>query len=64
MPAKGLRSFSSITISEAADETKGIIEREGGECTAFEADVSDSQAVEEMAEGVHRDLWQDRHPSQ
>jgi len=46
---EGAKVFLVDYNSDAAGETKGIIEQEGGECTAFEADVTDSQAVEEMA---------------
>ncbi len=33
---------------EAANETRSVIQQEGGESTAFKADVTDAQAVEEM----------------
>ena len=46
---EGAKVFLVDYNLEAANETKGIIEQEGGDCTAFEADVTDSQAVEEMA---------------
>ena len=34
---------------DAANVTRAVIEQEGGECSVFEADVTDSQAVEQMA---------------
>ena len=34
---------------EAAKETQAIIDQEGGDCKAFEADVSRAEAVQEMA---------------
>ena len=47
---EGAKVFLVDYNPDAASETKGIIEQEGGECTAFEADVTDSEAVERMAE--------------
>lgn len=46
---EGAKVFLVDYNPEAASETKAIIEQEGGNCTAFEADVTDSQAVDAMA---------------
>ena len=50
MPVKGRRFFLVDYNPEAANETRAVIEQEGGECIAFQADVTDSEAVEQMAE--------------
>jgi NAD(P)-dependent dehydrogenase (short-subunit alcohol dehydrogenase family) len=45
---EGARVFAVDINSEAAEETRDIIVREGGECTAHTADVSRSEDVEAM----------------
>ena len=47
---EGAKVFAVDYNLEAARETQAIIEREGGECTAYQADVSHSQAMQDMAE--------------
>ena len=46
---EGARVFAVDYRLEAAQETQGIIESEGGQCVAFQADVSKSKDVERMA---------------
>ena len=46
---EGAQVFLVDNNPEAANETKAVIDEEGGVCAAYEADVSSSQAVAEMA---------------
>lgn len=46
---EGARVFAVDHRIEAAQETQAIIESEGGQCLAFQADVSRSESVERMA---------------
>jgi len=46
---EGARVFAADYRLEAAQETQAIIESEGGQCVAFQADVSRSESVERMA---------------
>jgi NAD(P)-dependent dehydrogenase (short-subunit alcohol dehydrogenase family) len=45
---EGAKVFTVDINLGAAEETKGIIDSEGGECTAYKADVSNSQEVKAM----------------
>ena len=45
---EGAKVFAIDINLAAAEETKGIIEQEGGNCTAHQADVSNSEAVQAM----------------
>ena len=47
---EGAKILSVDMNLTAAEETKGIIEKEGGHCTAFQADVSKSDQVKTMVE--------------
>ncbi len=47
---EGAKVFAVDYNLEAAKETKAIIDQEGGECTAYRADVSHSQAVLDMVD--------------
>ena len=45
---EGASVFLADYNLDAAKETKAIIDQEGGDCTAFEADVSNAEVVQEM----------------
>lgn len=47
---EGAKVFAVDCNLAAAKETESIIEHEGGECTAYKADVSNSQEVKAMVE--------------
>lgn len=47
---EGARVFAVDYRLDAAQETQGIIESEGGQCVAFQADVSRSAEVQRMAQ--------------
>ncbi|HCQ01102.1 MAG TPA: hypothetical protein DIT99_10580, partial [Candidatus Latescibacteria bacterium] len=42
---EGAKVFAVDIVLEAAEETRSIIDQEGGACTAYQADVSDADAV-------------------
>jgi NAD(P)-dependent dehydrogenase (short-subunit alcohol dehydrogenase family) len=48
---EGAKVFAVDINLAAAEETKGIIDQEGGECTVYRADVSKSDEVKAMVEG-------------
>ena len=45
---EGAQVFAVDISPEAAAETKGIIDGEGGDCVVYGADVTDSHAVEAL----------------
>lgn len=45
---EGAKIFAVDIKLDAAEETQGIIEKEGGECKAYRADVSESDEVQAM----------------
>jgi NAD(P)-dependent dehydrogenase (short-subunit alcohol dehydrogenase family) len=47
---EGAKVFAVDVNPEAAEETKAIIDKEGGECTVHQADVSKSEDVRKMVE--------------
>src|SRR6185295_1272067 len=47
---EGAKVFAVDIRSDAAEETKSIIEREGGECVSHSADVSKAQEVRTLVE--------------
>jgi NAD(P)-dependent dehydrogenase (short-subunit alcohol dehydrogenase family) len=47
---EGARFFAVDVNLAAAEETKGIIDKEGGQCTVYKADVSKSDEVKVMVE--------------
>jgi len=47
---EGARVFATDINLAAAEETKGIIDKEGGECTVHKADVSKSDEVKAMVD--------------
>ena len=47
---EGARVFAVDVNLGAAQETLAIVEREGGECTAYQTDVSRSEEIEGMVE--------------
>lgn len=48
---EGARVFAVDINMNAAEETKSIIEKEGGQCTACQADVTKSDAVKALVDG-------------
>ncbi len=48
---EGAKIFAADINQEAADETRRLVEAEGGSCVAFAADVTDAAAVTRMVEG-------------
>ena len=60
---EGAKVFLVDYNLEAANETKGIIEQEGGDCTPLRPTCPIPRLLR-RCRGVHRELWQDRHPSQ
>lgn len=42
---EGAKVFAADIVLDAAEETRSIIDQEGGACTAYQADVSDADAV-------------------
>ncbi|NQV81662.1 MAG: SDR family oxidoreductase, partial [Alphaproteobacteria bacterium] len=48
---EGAKIFATDINQEAADETRRLVEAEGGSCVAFAADVTDAAAVTRMVEG-------------
>jgi NAD(P)-dependent dehydrogenase (short-subunit alcohol dehydrogenase family) len=47
---EGASIFAVDINSQAAEETRALIEKEGGQCQVYEADVSDSAQVQKMVE--------------
>jgi len=47
---EGAKVFAVDIHLDAARETKGIIDKEGGECTTFQVDVSNSEQIRAMVE--------------
>lgn len=47
---EGAKVFATDINLGAVEETKGIIDKEGGECTCYKADVSDLKEVEAMVD--------------
>ena len=47
---EGARVFAVDNRIEAAEETRALIADEGGDCTVFEADVSDGAQIERMTQ--------------
>ena len=51
---EGARVLAADLDIAAAEETKAIIDKAGGNCTVAQADVTDSGQVDEMVQAVGR----------
>ena len=61
---EGAKIFALDINMAAAEETRDIVAGEGGDCTAYKADVTKADEVAAAVRSLHRGVWAHRRAAQ